>query len=135
MSSYTNQLRDQLQGLPNYPQVKAAHAKVQYHVKRLDQHLDQYPALHTIEQSTGVPKAWGCIGVAVLSTICIWFNFYGNLFCNVLGFGVPAYLSLRALQTPSKDDDIQWYVDNPPVRLRLPFPLRVLTGDVWLTHG
>lgn len=38
----------------------------------------------------------------------IFFNVFASLLTNALGFFIPAYYSMKALQTPGNDDDTQW---------------------------
>lgn len=72
--------------------------------------LEQYPALVKLEQATHVPKSWGTLATIFVLSTAIFFNIFASFFTNILGFGLPAYLSLRALESPAKDDDVQWYV-------------------------
>lgn len=50
--------------------------------------------------------------------LLIFFNIGGSLLTNIIGFGFPAYASLRAIESSSKADDTQWYVSS---LLFLPF--------------
>lgn len=75
--------------------------------------LTKYPALVKAEQVTHVPKAWGVIGLFVFTTTAIFFNVAATFLTNLIGVVVPTYLSLRALETPGKDDDKQWCVLIP----------------------
>lgn len=70
--------------------------------------LSKYPTLNKLEQSTQVPKAYSTI--AVLSTFftLIFFNIFAGFLSNALGWALPAYLSLRALESPGHEDDTQW---------------------------
>jgi receptor expression-enhancing protein 5/6 len=43
-------------------------------------------------------------------TILIFFNAWGELLVNILGFLYPAYASFKALETKEADDDKQWYL-------------------------
>ncbi|KYK54334.1 TB2/DP1/HVA22-related protein [Drechmeria coniospora] len=74
----------------------------------LDQELSKYPALNNLEKSSGVPKAYAVIGIAILYFFLIIFNLGGQLLTNFAGFVLPGYYSLNALFTTSKDDDTQW---------------------------
>jgi receptor expression-enhancing protein 5/6 len=48
------------------------------------------------------------VGGTVL-TILIFFNAWGELLVNILGFLYPAYASFKALETHGIEDDQQWY--------------------------
>lgn len=64
--------------------------------------------LNRLEAQTSVPKAYAVLGVGAVFTTAIWFNIAAGFLSNLLGFAVPAYFSLKALETPGHDDDVQW---------------------------
>lgn len=70
--------------------------------------LSKYPTLNSVERSTGVPKAYGVLGVTGLFASLIFFNVAAGFLSTLLGWGLPAYFSLKALETPSSNDDTQW---------------------------
>lgn len=72
------------------------------------QQLSKYPALVRAEHQTGVPKAYGVIALATLFSSFIFFNIFAGFLSTVLGWGLPAYFSLKALESPSHGDDTQW---------------------------
>lgn len=131
MSSF--QVPPQLQNVNVPPQLKSVHGKVQYYVAQIDKEvcpvppfrfclacanpdplrrsvlqLAKYPALVRLEQTTHVPKAYGTLGLFFVIGTAIFFNIAAGFLTTVLGFALPAYFSLRAIETPGKDDDVQW---------------------------
>jgi len=65
-------------------------------------------ALNRLEQQTSVPKAYGVIGVASVFVTCVFFNVAAGFLSNLLGWGLPAYFSIKALDSPGHQDDVQW---------------------------
>jgi hypothetical protein len=43
-----------------------------------------------------------------LFSIFIFFNLFAGFLTNALGYGLPAYFSIQALESPSSGDDVQW---------------------------
>lgn len=70
--------------------------------------LSKYPALQRAEARTGIPKAYGVLGGAGLFSVFIFFNLAAGFLTTLLGWALPAYFSLKALETPSQGDDTQW---------------------------
>jgi receptor expression-enhancing protein 5/6 len=63
-----------------------------------------------IDEKAGVPKAktYALLGVTVLYFVLLVFNVAGALLTNLLGFLYPAYQSFKAIESSSKEDDLQW---------------------------
>lgn len=75
---------------------------------RMSDQLSKYPALTKLEQRLQVPKAYGVLGLAGLFSMFIFFNIFAGFLTTALGWGLPAYLSIQALESPSTGDDVQW---------------------------
>ncbi len=70
--------------------------------------LTKYPVLVSFEQRTQVPKAYAFIGAVTLLTLLHFVNALAAPVSNLIGWGLPAYLSFKALESPGNDDDAQW---------------------------
>ena len=70
--------------------------------------MSKYPALNNLEKQTQVPKAYAVLGLGGLFSFFIFFNIAAGFLSNLLGWALPAYFSMRALETPHSGDDVQW---------------------------
>jgi hypothetical protein len=70
--------------------------------------LSKYPVLVSLEQRSQVPKAYAFIGAVTLLTLLHFVNALAAPVSNLIGWGLPAYLSFKALESPGNDDDAQW---------------------------
>ena len=70
--------------------------------------LSKYPVLVSLEKRTQVPKAYAFIGAVTLLTLLHFVNALAAPVSNLIGWGLPAYLSFKALESPGNDDDAQW---------------------------
>ena len=55
-----------------------------------------------------MPKAYIVIGSVSLLLVLHAFNSLAAPVSNLIGWGLPAFLSLKALETPGHQDDVQW---------------------------
>lgn len=70
--------------------------------------LTKYPVLNNLEQRTQVPKAYAVIGAFALLTVLHLINPLAAVVSNLVGWALPAYLSFKAIESPSPNDDVQW---------------------------
>ncbi|KIL62213.1 hypothetical protein M378DRAFT_166067 [Amanita muscaria Koide BX008] len=71
--------------------------------------LEKYPAVTYVERRTQVPKPYLVIGGIALLAILHFINPLAAPVSNLFGFALPAFLSLKAIESPSPNDDVQWY--------------------------
>ncbi|CAA7267755.1 unnamed protein product [Cyclocybe aegerita] len=96
------------QRVQQHPVFIQAQTKASYYVNQLDKELTKYPVLNTLEQRTQVPKAYAVIGGLFLIVFLHTFNALAAPVSNLVGWGLPAYLSFKAIESPSPHDDVQW---------------------------
>jgi len=82
--------------------------KVHYYHAQLDKELSRYPVLNQLEARTQVPKTYAVLGVLGLFTSLIFFNIFAGFLSNLVGWLIPTYFSMKAIETPQSGDDIQW---------------------------
>lgn len=58
--------------------------------------------------SHGFDVLFCCAGLVAFTGLYLVFGFGAELICNSIGFVYPAYMSMKALESPQKDDDTKW---------------------------
>ncbi|KAJ6477291.1 TB2/DP1, HVA22 family-domain-containing protein [Mycena vulgaris] len=96
------------QKVQQHPMYIQAQGKASYYVSQLDKELTKYPFLNNLEQRTQVPKTFAVMGGASLLVLLHLINPLAAFISNLVGWALPAYLSFKAIESPSPQDDIQW---------------------------
>ncbi|XP_060796568.1 receptor expression-enhancing protein 6 [Neoarius graeffei] len=64
--------------------------------------------LNKVEEKIGIKKRFLVVGAASATGLYLVFGYGASLICNLIGFVYPAYYSIKAIESPNKDDDTQW---------------------------
>lgn len=64
--------------------------------------------LEKAEKATGVPRLYIALGSTVVWALYMILGHGAELICNSIGFGYPAYASMKALESSTKEDDTRW---------------------------
>uniref|UniRef100_A0AAQ4P237 Receptor expression-enhancing protein n=1 Tax=Gasterosteus aculeatus aculeatus TaxID=481459 RepID=A0AAQ4P237_GASAC len=64
--------------------------------------------LGTLEEKTGIRKKILAVGAVSFTGLYLVYGYGAALLCNLIGFAYPAYYSIKAIESPSKEDDTKW---------------------------
>ncbi|CAG8474981.1 1666_t:CDS:2 [Scutellospora calospora] len=93
--------------------------RLKYFNAQADKELSKYPQICALEKQTNVPKTYMAAGVVTFVFTLIFFNVWGELLSDVIGWLYPAYASFKAIESPETSDDVQWltyWLLLPPFR-------------------
>ncbi|VDN07896.1 unnamed protein product [Thelazia callipaeda] len=66
--------------------------------------------LSQFEEKAQVPREQLVYGIMGLVAIYLVFGSLAQLICNLIGFGYPAYATIKAIRKDQREDDTQWLV-------------------------
>jgi len=75
---------------------------------QIEADLKRIPGAAQIEEQAGVPLLAISGGASAVFLLLAYLIFGEGFVCNFVGFAFPAYASLKAIESDSKDDDTQW---------------------------
>lgn len=84
--------------------------RIQKYVADLDKEASKYPVLNHFERSSGLPKVYLIGGLTTIYFFFLFLNYGGQLLCNLVAFGFPAYQSIIAIESTGTRDDTQWLI-------------------------
>ncbi|CED83828.1 Protein involved in membrane traffic (YOP1/TB2/DP1/HVA22 family) [Phaffia rhodozyma] len=94
----------------NHPVVTNSVNTVNQQLNTLDKELGRHQIARDFEAKTKVPKTYGFLALAATFFASVFFNLFGlaPAVTNIVGFALPAFQTIKALESPSTGDDKQW---------------------------
>jgi receptor expression-enhancing protein 5/6 len=77
--------------------MEAFQAKLKYYNAQADKELSKYPQIIKLEQQVGVPKTYLAAGVVGFVSFLIFFDVWGQLLSNLIGWLYPGIMLRETL--------------------------------------
>ncbi|OMJ78268.1 hypothetical protein SteCoe_21945 [Stentor coeruleus] len=77
-------------------------------IDSLTAHFEKIPYLKVASEKVGIPLGQLVIGVMLFLVLFVLLGFGASLIIHAVGILYPAYMSFKAIESPSEDDDKLW---------------------------
>lgn len=82
--------------------------KAEMYLEKVRKVAKDIPLLQQAEAQTGVEAAYLLLGAGAASVVFTMVILGPGALTNMVGFIYPTYMSMKAIETQSKKDDVQW---------------------------
>jgi receptor expression-enhancing protein 5/6 len=82
--------------------------KIEPYVQRASMHFDSIECIKALSAKVGVRSAYLVAGLLFVALFLVCSDLFGRLICDLLGIIYPGYLSFKAIESKTPDDDKQW---------------------------